>query len=160
MTTPSAPAARLRVYHDTQGLPLAFYLRQDGETVAVLLEDIVYDAGPLGRIVVPKGFESDGCSLPRFFWRMIGHPFDMRYLREAIFHDWLYRHQPCDRKTADLIFRYALEISGRVHPDVIKSIYRGLRIGGWKAWNRHRDEIWAAWQRIRDLAEAPTAELT
>ena len=150
MTAPTAPAAKLRVYHDTQGLPLAFYLRQDGETVAVLLEDIVYDAGPLGRIVVPKGFESDGCSLPRFFWRMIGHPFDMRYLREAILHDWLYRYQPCDRRTADKIFREAM--AGSVCPGRRRMIYWGLRIGGWPAWNRHRKRL--------KLAEASTVELT
>lgn len=135
---------------DAQGLPVTFYLRRDGETIVVLQEDIVYDAGPLGRVTVPKGFESDGCSLPRLFWRMIGHPFDMAYLREAILHDWLYRYQPCDRRTADKIFLAALLASG-VGPVRSRAIYRGLRIGGWPTWRRHR-------RRLK-LAEAPTVEL-
>jgi hypothetical protein len=140
---------KVRIYQDAQGLPLTFYKDGRRGTVAVLQEDIAYDAGPLGRIVVPAGFESDGCSLPRFFWRLIGHPFDMAYLREAILHDWLYRYQPCDRRTADKIFREAM--AGSVCPGRRRMIYWGLRIGGWPAWNRHR-------KRLRQ-AEALTVEL-
>ena len=138
---------KVRIYQDTQGLPLTFYKDGRRGTVAVLQEDIAYDAGPLGRIVVPAGFESDGCSLPRFFWRMIGHPFDMAYLREAILHDWLYRYQPCDRRTADKIFREAMV--GRIGPLRRWAIYWGLRIGGWLAWRRNR----------KRLAELPTTDI-
>ena len=92
---------------DEQGLPLIFYKRNDGETVAVLQTDMAYYTSK-GLILVPKGFESDGCSMPRFFWRVFGHPFDMQYLREAILHDWLYKTQMCNRKVADTIFREEL----------------------------------------------------
>jgi hypothetical protein len=92
---------------DKQGLPLRFYLRDDGETIAVLLREIKYLTS-MGYVTVPAGFESDGCSMPRFFWRVFGHPFSMAFLREAILHDWLYREQPCDRLAADRIFREEL----------------------------------------------------
>lgn len=165
---------------DMQGLPLEFYKRSDGETIAVLLQDLAYYTSK-GCIVVPKGFESDGCSMPRFFWRLFGHPFDMQYLREAILHDWLYKTQIFDletadllsRATADLLFREELQKSAQFARDTVKMqvledypsipdrdldreykarlanikilsdwkiacIYRGLRWGGWKAWNDHK----------------------
>ena len=125
---------------------MLFLLRGAG-TVVMILHDIAYITAQLGPITVPRGFESDGCSMPRLFWRMIGHPFDMRYLREAILHDWLYRYQPCDRKTADLIFRAALV--GRVGPHRRWAIYWGLRIGGWLAWRRNR----------KRLANLPTTDI-
>jgi len=157
---------------DMQGLPVSPYRRDDGETVVVLYADMAYYTSK-GCIVVPKGFESDGCSMPRFFWRIVGHPFLMEYLREAILHDWLYKTQIFDRKTADRLFREELEKSAHFFKDTIKMqildenptaedwqldkeykrrlkevkvlsdwkiacIHRGLRWGGWKAWNDHK----------------------
>ena len=157
---------------DMQGLPVSPYRRADGETVVVLYADMAYYTSK-GCIVVPKGFESDGCSMPRFFWRVFGHPFDMQYLREAILHDYLYKMQIFDRKTADLIFREELQKSAQFARDTVKMqiledypsipdrdldreykarmanvralsdwkiacIHRGLRWGGWKAWNEHK----------------------
>ena len=132
---------------DTQGLNVIICMRGDGETVVRLMESIEYATGPLGVVTVPKFFVSDGCSMPRLFWRLIGHPFDTRYLREAILHDWLYRYQPCGRKAADLIFRAALV--GRIGPLRRWAIYWGLRIGGWLAWRRNR----------KRLAELPTTDI-
>jgi len=157
---------------DMQGLPVSPYRRADGETVVVLYADMAYYTSK-GLIVVPKGFESDGCSMPRFFWRLFGHPFDMQYLREAILHDFLYKTQPFDRQTADQLFREELQRSADFSRDTVKMqvledypsipdrdldreykdrianikilsnftiacIYRGLRLGGWKAWNDHK----------------------
>ena len=104
---------------DMQGLPVSPYRRADGETVVVLYADMAYYTSK-GCIVVPKGFESDGCSMPRFFWRIFGHPFSMEYLREAILHDWLYKTQMFNRKTADLIFREELQKSAQFARDTVK----------------------------------------
>ena len=104
---------------DMQGLPVSPYRRADGETVVVLYADMAYYTSK-GCIVVPKGFESDGCSMPRFFWRIFGHPFDMQYLREAVLHDYLYKTQIFDRKTADLIFREEMQKSAQFARDTVK----------------------------------------
>ena len=104
---------------DMQGLPVSPYRRADGETVVVLYADMAYYTSK-GLIVVPKGFESDGCSMPRFFWRLFGHPFDMQYLREAILHDWLYKVQMFNRKVADQIFREELQKSAQFARDTVK----------------------------------------
>lgn len=111
---------------------------EDGVTYAVLEEEIVFSLK--GQLyTIPVGFKSDGASLPRFFWRLIGHPFDMAYLREAIIHDWLYKYQPCTREEADKFFCDILEDNGLGFRR--RLIYTGLRIGGWVAWNEHREKL-------------------
>ena len=39
---------------------------------------------------VPAGFETDGASIPRFLWRICGHPMEAPRLYLAIIHDWFY----------------------------------------------------------------------
>ena len=54
--------------------------------------------------VVPKGFVSDGCSVPQMFWGLIAPCIDGRTIRAAIIHDWLYSTAILSRKQADEIF--------------------------------------------------------
>jgi hypothetical protein len=59
-------------------------------------------------IVIPKGFKTDGASIPRIFWWTGWTPFCGSTLESAIVHDFLYRwHFP--RLTADLIFLNMME---------------------------------------------------
>lgn len=57
---------------------------------------------------VPKGFISDGGSIPRLFWRLFS-PLDSRYLKYYIKHDFIYATGIRDRKTADILLRKGLE---------------------------------------------------
>ncbi len=41
------------------------------------------------RVVVPAGFVSDGASIPRLFWAIIGPPIGSSHLLPAIVHDYL-----------------------------------------------------------------------
>lgn len=122
----------------SNGLPVVLCLEDDGTTVVRTLRPLYYQTA-LGLVVVPENFRSDGASMPILFWRLIGHPFQMQYLREAILHDWLYRTQPCSRALADRIF-YEL-LAGKVKPWRRKLIYLGLRLGGWVAWRQNRKEL-------------------
>lgn len=76
--------------------------------------------------------------MPRFFWRLIGHPFSMDYLREAILHDYFYRTQKIKRKKADRIFYHLLK--GRL-PIRAVLIYISLRIFGWIAWLENKKKL-------------------
>ena len=60
----------------------------------------------LGQIMVPKGFVSDGASIPQCAWSIVGNPLS-EYLEEAVVHDWLYsaHNHEWSRSEADLIFR-------------------------------------------------------
>ena len=52
---------------------------------------------------VPKGFITDGASVPRIFWPVFP-PFGP-WLKAAILHDWLYATGKVSRKEADRLFR-------------------------------------------------------
>ena len=39
---------------------------------------------------VPRGFICDGASVPRFFWRIFGHPYDKKHIRGGVRHDYGY----------------------------------------------------------------------
>ena len=53
---------------------------------------------------VPRGFITDGASIPRFFWRVLGHPYDGRVIRAAVRHDWAYSTGSVPRAVADREF--------------------------------------------------------
>lgn len=42
------------------------------------------------QIIVPKGFLTDGASIPRFLWRICGHPMTTKRFPIAVVHDFIY----------------------------------------------------------------------
>lgn len=126
------------------GLPVWPHLRDDGEIVFVFHTPLKFRGTRIGDVAIPRGFKSDGCSIPRAFWTLIGHPLDIDYMREAFLHDWLYYTQPCSRWTADSVMNDEMRKSGRVRHWRRRLIIFGLRVGGWKAWNAHAERIKAA----------------
>lgn len=61
-----------------------------GESDAVLMEDWYIDNVVGFRFVVPAGTRTDGASIPRFLWRLCGHPLMAPRVYAALLHDWLY----------------------------------------------------------------------
>lgn len=61
-----------------------------GESEAVLMEDWHIDEVNGFRFVVPAGARTDGASIPRFLWRLCGHPLQAPRVYAALLHDWLY----------------------------------------------------------------------
>lgn len=98
-----------------------------------------------GRMITLKhGFETDGASIPRAAWRLIGHPFSMPILPCALVHDALYIAELVTRSEADWIF---LELMQKVKVSWIKRniVYSAVRIGGGVCWARHTiDQILGA----------------
>jgi hypothetical protein len=91
----------------------------------------------LGEFVVPANFSSDGASIPRFFWRIIGHPFSASRLYQSIGHDYLYRVQPHGWSRRDADRWYLKNLKG---PERFL-IYLAVRIGGYFAWKKHQHGI-------------------
>jgi len=56
-----------------------------------------------GYVLVPKGFMTDGASVPEILWRFGWTPFAKDTLKAAIVHDYLYRVQ-APRTVSDFIF--------------------------------------------------------
>ena len=84
---------------------------------------------------VPAGFVTDGASVPRFFWRVLGHPFDGRKLGPSLRHDWHYEQQDVPRAQADAEYYCDLRAEGVTVPEA--SLYwLGVRLAGWAHWGR------------------------
>ncbi len=64
-----------------------------------------------GVYVVPKGFETDFASVPKFLRWFIDND-DVRVREAATLHDFLYRTHWVPRKTADKMFLEALKAKG------------------------------------------------
>jgi hypothetical protein len=85
-----------------------------------------------GLIKIPKGFYTDGASVPKIFWNIFS-PFG-EYFPAALVHDFLYSKDsddlfPCDRATADLLFKEAMYNVG-VNWLTRGIIYSAVRLGG------------------------------
>jgi len=102
----------------------------DRGNVYTLLEDLRW-----GNITVPAGFESDGASVPRFFWRLVFPPGDADALRAAILHDYIYREHPAGwtRADADRLF-YMILVADGVPKFRALLAYWGVRLFGWRSW--------------------------
>ncbi|MGD8991764.1 MAG: DUF1353 domain-containing protein [Desulfobacterales bacterium] len=105
------------------------------------------------EIVLPKGFEFDGASIPRIFWAILS-PVGL-LLIPGLIHDYGYRYKQlwfknvsgqiepylkdAGRKVWDDLFReVGIYVNGFAIIDFIAWI--GVRVGGGFAWCKHRKE--------------------
>jgi hypothetical protein len=100
----------------------------------VLLEDFRYEEGKTS-IVVPKGFETDFASIPRFLWQLL--PQWGLYGWAALIHDYLYSAQHIPRWKADRILLRLMGIS-RVPHWQRYVIFGAVWFFGCWAWMSHR----------------------
>lgn len=97
-----------------------------------LINPLIYRDEQLGNITVPSGFVTDGASIPRICWGIIGiTPYSPRITDSAVLHDWLYAAKTVSRKQADLIFKEAMVSQGLIGKFRIALIYRAVRSFGW-----------------------------
>lgn len=84
---------------------------------------------------IPAGFESDGASVPRFFWRCVFPPGEPRALLAAFVHDFIYRTHPTGwtKQSADKEFYYLLCVQGIARASAWLA-YQGVKLFGGPAW--------------------------
>ena len=103
------------------------------ERVCILNHSLHYHSDFLGKIiVVPKGFVSDGASVPRALWSL--YPPFGRYLEAAIVHDWFCvlgqkEASPIDYRDAAKVFKEAMKVCG-VSWWRRNKMYWAVRLGG------------------------------
>jgi len=75
---------RFRNYPKLKPLPL------EGKYELLENLNVVYttDDGEIKAVLVPKGYKTDGASIPRALWSLIGSPFQPNFITAAIVHDW------------------------------------------------------------------------
>lgn len=88
-------------------------------------------------IRVPKFFQFDGASIPPAAWQMIGSPFVPRFMRAAVFHDWLYHTHQVDRETTDELFRDLLVANG---VNEVKASLMCAAVSSFGEWYWENDE--------------------
>lgn len=99
--------------------------------------------GTVIRVRVPAGFVTDGASIPRLLWSLVGHPLG-EYHPAAIVHDALYDgtaplpNLDNPRRVADQILLAACADLG-VSWVKRRTLYIGVRVGGWLPWRRYRE---------------------
>ena len=92
---------------------------------------------PPVKVKVPAGFITDGASIPRFAWSLIGSPWSGRYARAAIIHDYLYFTKTVSRKEADRIFLQAMQIL-KVNWFKRRAMWLAVRLFAGAGWNKKR----------------------
>lgn len=107
------------------------------------------------RLTIPAGFESDGASVPRFLWSLYP-PFGELYEPATWLHDYCYQHAEAfdgtsgfaafargcveagmTRGLADRLLYYGAIALG-FRESGAKTLWLGVRAGGWLPWRRAR----------------------
>lgn len=98
---------------------------------------------PVRRLLVEvhAGFETDGASIPRALWSIVGSPWSGDWDKAAVLHDFLYRHPlpGMTRSDADSAFLAGLIELG-IPSSTRWAMHKGVRLGGWSMWNKYRAE--------------------
>lgn len=101
-----------------------------------LIGPLHYSSDLLTRdVYVPGGFITDFASIPRGLWNVL--PKIGKYDRAAVIHDFLYVTDGMTRRLADAVLWEACAVCG-VSLWQQRVIYWGVRLGGWRTWNRYR----------------------
>ncbi len=86
------------------------------------------------EFIVPAGFQFDGASIPRIFWRVMDTPFHPRYMPAALPHDRLYETHEFDKAWADELF-YKLLLAHGVPEMKARLMWRAVRLFGASHWD-------------------------
>ncbi len=110
--------------------PLHFRLKKS--LVVKTDEEFIYKK----EIYIPKGFITDGMSIPKWLQPIIGEPFEGNTLRAAIVHDYLC-HCKCETQAfSHGIFREILKLDG------VSAWRRKVAYLAVVAYNRLRNPKW------------------
>lgn len=102
----------------------------------VLGRDWCVDLADGSALVVLEGFASDGASIPRLLWPLVGPRYAPRTFPAALAHDALYASELLPRRQADDEFRRLLTVAG-VSRFAARAYWCGVRAFGWAVWRRH-----------------------
>ena len=86
-------------------------------------------------IEVDAGVYTDGASIPRLFWVIVGHPFEPDVIAAAFVHDMVYCAELFPRAVCDAIFRDLLLRT--VSKTKAFTMFWAVRAFGWTVWRKH-----------------------
>lgn len=96
-----------------------------------LTEDLVYESGIVGLVIVRHGFITDFASVPRL---PLAYLFAGNTAHEAaVIHDYLYQTHISSKSQADRTFREAMGVTG-IAPWRKNLMYAAVSVAGWPSW--------------------------
>jgi hypothetical protein len=107
-----------------------------------LINDFIVYVTHYDTTIIPSGFWTDFASIPHIFQSFI--PVLDKHLRAAVLHDYMYYAQELNgrkitRAKADKIFLIAMKACG-VAWFKRELMYSAVRIGGWVAYNKYKND--------------------
>lgn len=98
-----------------------------------LVEDLKYIDSERREWFAWKGTVTDGASIPRFLWTVIGSPYTGNYRRAAVIHDFYYTNLFRYKEDVDEMFYDAMISDGVVKAKALLMYYAVVRFG--KRWS-------------------------
>lgn len=102
------------------------------------------------RRYIKRGFIFDGASIPRAFWRVVGHPMEGDILASALEHDAEYSAQFISKKQADERFLQNMEHAG-VCWMKRKVFYYAVKFFGFSSWRGNKKTVASARSFVYDI---------
>jgi hypothetical protein len=104
-----------------------------------LQDDFSYEDDYI-QVTIKSNFITDGASIPKLFWSIIGNPLENDLLKPAIIHDGLYTLMQKPRLECDKLLREMLLFNGT---SKVKSyfIYYVVRLFGSSHWKKDTTDM-------------------
>jgi hypothetical protein len=99
-----------------------------------LQDDFSYENDYI-KVVVKSGFTTDGASIPKVLWSIVGNPLEDDLLKPAIIHDGMYALMQLPRLTCDKLLKEMLLFNG-VSKVKAYLIYYSVRLFGLSNWRK------------------------
>ena len=86
------------------------------------------------KVTIKKGLITDGASIPKAFWSIIGCPLSGKYVGSALIHDGLYGSHLLSKEESDRLFLDMMKHNG-VGAIKRNLMYWAVKVGGRSAYN-------------------------
>jgi hypothetical protein len=92
------------------------------------------------QVAVKSDFVTDGASIPKVFWSVVGNPLENDLLKPAIIHDGLYNLMQLKRLECDKLLREMLLFNGTSKMKAY-FIYYAVRLFGGSHWRKDTTDM-------------------
>jgi hypothetical protein len=104
-----------------------------------LQDDFSYENDSI-QVTVKSSFITDGASIPKLFWSIVGNPLENDILKPTIIHDGLYTIMQFTRLECDKLLRAMLLFNGTSKAKAYL-IYYVVRLFGGSHWKKDTTDI-------------------
>jgi len=105
----------------------------------------------------PKGYVSDGASIPQVFWSLVGGPFSGAHRDAAIIHDWYCETMERSSEDTHRVFYYANRAAG-LSEFKAKRLYLAVLVGGRK-WGSGESSCYSGCHLLPETYSAVSGDL-